>query len=254
MATLTDYDQLRYHRQMIVQDWGEAGQLRLKSSSVFIVGAGGLGSPVSMYLAVAGVGEIRICDSDRIELSNLNRQILHNDSRIGEPKAASAERTIKDLNPAIRVITYSDHLDADTVDRIVGNPDIVVDCVDNYDTRYVLNTYCIKQGIPLVHAGVVGIRGQVTFLHPPRTPCLRCIFPEAPPRVVPPVVGATAGLMGCIEALEVLKYLTGVGTPLAGKLLILDGEQMSFDTLAVGRRQSCPDCGHMEEPDVRTSE
>jgi molybdopterin/thiamine biosynthesis adenylyltransferase len=246
VGLLTDYDRVRYHRQMMIQNWGEAGQLKLKSASVFIAGAGGLGSPVSTYVAAAGVGEIRICDADCVELSNLNRQILHFDARIGELKAVSAGKTLRALNPAIRVITYSDRLSADTVDRLVGNADIVVDCLDNYDARFVLNTYCLRHHIPLVHGAVSGMWGQVTFLKPPEGPCLRCIFPQAPPAEPVPVVGAAPGLVGCIEALEVLKYLTGIGSLLKGRLLLVDGAEMSFESIVIERNPSCPDCGALK--------
>jgi molybdopterin-synthase adenylyltransferase len=245
---LTDYDRVRYHRQMMIQGWGEAGQSKLRSASVFVAGAGGLGSPVSYYLAAAGVGEIRICDADYVELSNLNRQILHSDERIGELKAVSAGQTLEALNPTIRISTYPERLSTDTVDRLVGKVDIVVDCLDNYETRFILNSYCVAYGIPLVHGAVSGMWGQVTFLHPPEAPCLRCVFPEAPPPEPVPVVGATPGLVGCIEALEVLKYLTGIGTLLKGQLLLVDGAQMSFDAIAVERRPSCPDCGAPTSP------
>ena len=254
VVPLTGYDQVRYQRQMLLPEWGEAGQSKLKASSVFIAGAGGLGSPVSCYLAVAGVGKIRICDADNVELSNRNRQSVHSDARVGEPKAASAEKTLKELNPVIRVIPSSDRLTVHNVDRIVGNPDIVVDCLDNYETRFVLNAYCIRHDISLVHGVVWGMLGQVTFLHPPEDPCPRCIFPEAPPAERVPVVGATPGLVGCIQALEVLKYLTGIGTPLTGRLLIVDGAAMSFDRLTVERRPSCPDCGTLDGSLFRTTE
>jgi adenylyltransferase/sulfurtransferase len=242
METLTNDDKTRYDRQMMIEDWGEAGQSKLKSSTVFVAGAGGLGSPLSIYLAVAGVGEIRICDADRLELSNLNRQILHNDSRIGELKAVSAEQTLRELNPTIKIVTYSDYLDENNVDGIVGQPDVIVDCLDNFETRYVLNAYCIQHRIPLVHGGIWGMAGQLTFIQPPETPCLKCLFPEPPPKTVFPVVGVTPGLTGCIQAMEVLKYLTGVGTTLKGTLLLIDWEEMTFTSLSVERSPACPEC------------
>jgi adenylyltransferase/sulfurtransferase len=228
---------------MLIEGWGEAGQKKLKSSTVFIAGAGGLGSPVAIYLAIAGVGEMRICDADRLELSNLNRQILHNDSRIGELKAVSAEKTLRELNPTVKIVTHSDYLDENSADRIVGQPDVIVDCLDNFETRYVLNAYGIKHGIPLVHGGIWGMAGQLTFIRPPETPCLKCLFPEPPPKAVFPVVGAAPGVTGCIQAMEVLKHLTGVGTTLKGRLLLIDGEEMTFTSLNVERSPSCPACG-----------
>lgn len=245
MDRLTDYDRTRYGRQMLIPGWGEAGQLKLKRASVFVAGAGGLGSPVSLYLAAAGVGEIRLCDADRVELSNLNRQILHTDGRIGALKAASADQTLRELNPAIRVVTYPDYIDANNVDRIVGRPDVVVDCLDNFETRYLLNTHCLKNHIPFVHGAISGLVGQLTFLDPPQTPCLRCIFPTPAPKTVFPVLGATPGVVGCLQAMEVLKFLTGTGSTLKNKLLIFDGEDMTFISVDVERAPACPDCGSL---------
>ena len=243
MEELTEYDLARYQRQMLISGWGEEGQARIKSARVFVAGAGGLGSPVSIYLAVAGVGEIKICDADVVELSNLNRQVLHPDKRIGLPKAESAANTLRELNPTIQVIPSCAYLDERSVKGIVGKPDVVVDCLDNFETRYLLNTYCIKNRIPLVHGAIWGFLGQVSFFYPPETPCLRCLVPASPPKAVFPVIGATPGFTGCFQAMEVLKFVTGIGTNLKGKLLMIDGEDMTFATLNVERRESCPDCG-----------
>lgn len=242
MEKITNYDKSRYNRQMLIEGWGEEGQLKLKNSTVFIAGAGGLGSPVSIYLAVAGVGEIRVCDRDRIELSNLNRQILHPEARIGELKAISTGQSLGQLNQAINIVTFSDFLNEHNVDSIVGRPDIVVDCLDNFETRYLLNSYCLKYEIPLVHGAIWGMMGQASFIQPPHTPCLRCLFPEPPPKDTLPVVGATPGIIGCIQAMEVLKYLTNIGTNLKGVFLLFDGEEMSFTRLKAERSLSCPDC------------
>jgi adenylyltransferase/sulfurtransferase len=247
MAKLTDYDKIRYNRQMLIDGWGEEGQKRLKSSRVFVAGAGGLGSPVSIYLAVAGVGNIRLCDADAVELSNLNRQILHRDAKIGELKVASAAEALNELNPTIDIQTYSDYLDEKSVERVVGKPHIVVDCLDNFATRYLLNSYCVQHRIPYVHGAIHGLMGQATFLSPPETPCLRCFFPDAPPREIFPVVGAAPGVIGCIQAIEVLKFLTSVGSTLKGRLLFFDGEDMTFTTIKVERVQDCPDCGSLKE-------
>jgi molybdopterin/thiamine biosynthesis adenylyltransferase len=240
---LTQDESVRYQRQMVLEGWGAAGQIKLKNSTVLIAGAGGLGSPVSIYLTVAGVGEIRICDADRVGLSNLNRQIVHTDASIGELKVASAAKTLRALNPTVNVVPVPDFLDQDSVERIVGQPDVVVDCLDNVETRYTLNSYCIKKGIPLVHGAVWGMLGQATFVQPPQTPCLRCLYPEVPPKEIFPVLGATPGVIGCIQATEVLKYLTGVGTTLKGTLLLFDGEDMTFTPLKLEREPDCPACG-----------
>jgi molybdopterin/thiamine biosynthesis adenylyltransferase len=242
---LTDYDKTRYGRQMLLPGWGDEGQQRLKNASVFIAGAGGLGSPVALYLAAAGVGEIKLCDADTIELSNLNRQVLHTEARIGQGKAASAARTLKALNPHVNVVAYSDYLDGSNVERIVGRPAVVVDCLDNFETRYLLNAYCLGKGIPFIHGAVWGLMGQVSFLHPPETPCLRCIFPQPAAKGVFPVVGSTPGIIGCIQVAEALKYITGVGVTLKSKLLLFDGEDMSFTPVELKRTPACPDCGNL---------
>lgn len=248
MSTLTPTDQRRYSRQMMIPNWGVEGQLRLKNARVFVVGAGGLGSPVSIGLAVAGVGELHICDADTVELSNLNRQILHNDSRIGMSKAVSAFKTLSALNPDIRVVPHRDYLEESNVEGVVGRPDLVVDCLDNYDTRYLLNHYCLHRGIPLIHGAVEGLIGQTTFLQSPETPCLRCIFPEAPPRRLFPIVGVTASIIGSIQAMEALKHLTGVGETLKNRLLIFDGHDMSFVSITLQRQPNCPECGQLTAP------
>jgi adenylyltransferase/sulfurtransferase len=242
-VTLTDEDEKRYHRQMMISGWGGKGQRRLKSSRVFVAGAGGLGSPLSMYLAVAGVGHISLCDCDSPELSNLNRQILHNDSRIGINKAESGKMTLNALNPSIEVEAISTRIDANTVDELVGDADIIVDCMDNFPTRYVLNECAIRKGIPFVHGSIWGLEGKLTFIKSPETPCLKCIFPSAPPPEVFPVLGATPGTIGCLEAMETLKYLTGVGENLKGKLLVWCGDEMEFLVYPVAKNPQCPVCG-----------
>jgi molybdopterin-synthase adenylyltransferase len=244
---LTNYDRDRYQRQLLLDGWDEPGQARLKASSVFIAGAGGLGSAVSMYLAAAGVGTLRICDRDRVELSNLNRQILHNDSRIGLMKADSAAQSLQALNPAIEVIATTATIDGDSIEALAAHPDLVIDCLDNFETRHVLNEYCCRNDIPLIHGGVWGLSGQVTFIHPPQTPCLKCIFPRFSPPTVVPVVGATAGLIGCIQAAEALKYLTGIGPTLAGKMLTYDGTDMSTSQLNLARNPKCPVCNRLHD-------
>jgi molybdopterin/thiamine biosynthesis adenylyltransferase len=242
MNPLTDYDRTRYDRQMLIPGWGEQGQLRLESATVFIAGAGGLGSPVALYLAVAGVGTIVIADADTVELSNLNRQILHTDARIGEPKARSAHETLRQTNPTIKVVLYDEYLNESNLNQIVGQPDIVIDCLDNFPTRYLLNAYCAAHRIPFIHGAVHGLLGQVSFFSPPETPCLRCIFPEAPPKEKFPVLGATPGVIGSIQAMEALKYLSGTGSNLRGTLLFFDGTEMTFSTITTSRSPTCPDC------------
>lgn len=240
---LTERETQRYNRQMLIDGWGEAAQRRLKQATVFVAGAGGLGSPVSMYLAVAGVGHIKLCDDDSPELSNLNRQILHDDSRIGINKAVSGKITLERLNPDIRVSAITRRITADTVDELVGDAAIIVDCMDNFPTRYLLNECALRKGIPLVHGSIWGLDGHLTFIHAPETPCLQCIFPEAPPKSIFPVLGATPGVIGTLEAMETLKYLAGVGQNLKGRLLTWSGDSMESRFYKTRKDPDCPCCG-----------
>jgi molybdopterin-synthase adenylyltransferase len=243
---LSDYDRERYQRQLLLEGWGEEGQIRLRASTVFVAGAGGLGSAAAIYLAEAGVGRLRICDRDKVEVSNLNRQILHSESRIGMAKATSARHTLTELNPGIKIDTLAAEINGKTIDELAGHPDLVIDCLDNFTARYVLNEYCCKTGIPLIHGGLWGMTGQVTFIHPPETPCLKCIFPHAAPQTVVPVAGVTAGIIGCIQASEALKYLTGQKPTLAGKMLAFDGRDLSMTQLKLTRNPKCPVCGQIQ--------
>jgi len=244
------YDLERYKRQMALEGWGEQGQAKLATASVFIAGAGGLGSTVAFHLAAAGVGTLRIADRDKVELSNLNRQILHDEARIGMPKAKSAQQTLAAFNPAIKVIAEETEITAANIATLAAQPDLVIDCLDNFKTRLVLNEYCCCADIPLIHAGLWGLTGQVTFIHPPETPCLRCIFPRSLPKSSTPVAGVTAGVIGSFQAMEALKYLTGIGTLLKGKMLCFDGNDMSITQLQLSRNPKCITCAsltHMKD-------
>lgn len=247
MTTLTEYDLARYKRQLLIHGWGEQGQERLKRARVFIAGAGGLGSPVSIYLAVAGVGTITIGDFDKPDLSNLNRQILYTDADIGKLKAETAAEKLRQLNPGITVSASVERLDENSIERIIGPVDLILDCLDNFDTRYLLNDYSIRHGIPLIHGAIWGLSGQITFLNPPGTPCLRCLFPSAPPKEIFPVAGVTPGITGCLQATEALKYLSGIGPSLLGKLLVFDAETMTFSTLAIEPQPDCPACSKLRQ-------
>jgi len=245
MTSLSEREITRYNRQMMVADWGEEGQEKLKGATVFIAGMGGLGCPVSIYLAVAGVGQMRICDVDRIELSNLNRQIHYTEGDVGQLKAETAAARLRETNPEVDVVSFTDFIDADNIGEIAGEADLVVDCLDNFETRYLLNGFCIEKGIPLVHGAVWGLSGQVAFLHPPETPCLQCIFPEPSPKAVFPVLGVTPGLTGCLQAMEALKYLTGVGRNVENRLLMFDGEEMDWRSFKIRRVPNCPACKNL---------
>jgi molybdopterin/thiamine biosynthesis adenylyltransferase len=241
--SLTPEENERYNRQMILPSWGQEAQAALKRSCVFVAGAGGLGSPVALYLAAAGVGTLRICDAGDVKLSNLNRQILHAEDRIGQNKALSAVQTLQAVNPAVQVIPLCDTITADNVASLVGEARLMVDCLDNFQTRYILNDHAVKTGLPLVHAGVNGFAGQIAFIHPPQTACLACLVTEAPPPETFPILGATAGTVGCLEALEALKYLTGTGELLEGRLLFFDGETMQVQEVRFDRDPECRVCG-----------
>ena len=245
---LKQQEQDRYCRQMLMPGWGNKGQVRLKQSRVFIAGAGGLGSPVSIYLAVAGIGYLRICDCGELELSNLNRQILHDDSRIGWNKALSAKATLERMNPDISVEALQEKITADSVAGLIGKVDLILDCLDNFPTRHIINKYAVNNGIPVIHAGVYGMQGQITFIKAPETPCLWCISAGTPAAVFP-IVGATAGVIGCMEALEAIKYLSGVGANLMNRLLIWDGEKIEFMELPQKKIAGCPVCGHLNTAD-----
>ena len=199
------------------------------------------------------LNRIDICDSGRVEITNLNRQILYNDGDIDELKVVSAQATLKQLNPHITVDYTPQRIEPGTVASVVGDADIIVDCLDNFETRFVLNEYAVNKGIPMVHAGVEGLAGQLTFIHPPYTPCLRCKIPDIPPPAQTPfpIVGATAGIMGCLEANEVLKHLAGVGSNIKGALLLWNGVTTEFHRIEVGKDPDCPVCGNGAERNGR---
>ena len=233
----------RYKRQILL--FGEEGQERLKKAHIFIAGAGGLGSPVSIYLAVAGVGTITIVDMDVVDQSNLNRQILHFDRDIGKKKTASAEEKLQELNPDITVNAIDVKIEASNAVKLIGKADGIVDAMDNFPTRYLLNDAAIAKEIPFFHGGIRGFYGQATTIIPGKTPCLKCIFPKATPKEVFPVVGVTPGIIGTIQANEVIKYLTGSGELLTGRLFIWDGMQAHAEEICVERNPRCEACSGM---------
>ncbi|MFA4861240.1 ThiF family adenylyltransferase [Methanoregula sp.] len=238
---LSERELERYKRQILL--FGEEGQEKLKRSHLFVAGAGGLGSPISLYLAVAGVGTLTLVDKDVVDLSNLNRQILHFDRDIGRRKTESAHEKLCAINPDIRVNVIDTTINESNVDRLVGDADGIVDAMDNYPTRYLLNASSQKKQIPLFHGAIRGLHGQVTTILPGTTPCLRCIFPRAPPKEVFPVVGVTPGIIGTIQANEAVKYITGEGKLLANRLLIWDGVESRAEELCIEKNPACPVCG-----------
>jgi adenylyltransferase/sulfurtransferase len=243
---LTEQERERYARQILL--FGEEGQERLKKAKVFIAGAGGLGCPIALYLAVAGVGEIRLVDRDTVERTNLNRQVLHWEKDLGMPKVRSAEAKLREANPGIRVEALEATLDETNVRDLAAGADLIVDAMDNFPTRYLLNREALHAGVPLVHGAIRGFDGQVATIVPGRTACLECIFPEAPPAEVFPVVGTTPGIIGLIQANEAIKYITGAGDLLAGRLLVWDGLAATLETFTVEPRPDCPVCGGEVRP------
>lgn len=240
-ASVGEAELARYERQLKI--FGEEGQNKLRNAEVTIAGAGGLGSVSATYLTVAGIGSIRIVDYDVVELSNLNRQILHWEKDIGKEKAESFEEKLLQMNPEVEVTVLSQRIDEDNVAEIVNGSDAIIDAMDNFQTRYLLNRVALQKKIPFFHGGVYGFEGQVTTIIPGKTACLRCIFPEEHPPETFPVIGATCGVIGCIQATEVVKYIAGVGELLANRLLIWDGGDTRMEEFAVERNPRCEDCG-----------
>lgn len=241
----SEHERERYQRQMML--FGDEGQERLKKANIFIAGAGGLGSPVSLYLAVAGVGTITIVDKDVVDRTNLNRQILHFDRDIGKKKTASAEEKLRKLNPDITVKAIEAKIDETTISDLVREADGIVDALDNYPTRYLLNRVAVSKEIPLFHGGIRGFYGQATTIIPGITPCLECFFPKEPPQEVFPVVGVTPGIIGAVQANEVIKYLLGSGDLLTGRLFIWDGMQARAEEICVERNPACEACSGLAE-------
>ena len=238
---LSERERERYKRQMML--FGDDGQDRLKNAHIFVAGAGGLGSPVSLYLAVAGVGTITIVDMDVVDQSNLNRQILHNDRDIGKKKTVSAAEKLTAINPDITIHAIDIRIDEGNAARLIGNADGIVDAMDNYPIRYLLNDSAIKKEIPLFHGAIRGFYGQATTIIPGKTPCLKCIFPKAPPKEVFPVIGATPGVIGTVQATEVIKFLLGSGDLLTNRLFIWDGLAGRAEEIHAERIPCCPACG-----------
>jgi sulfur-carrier protein adenylyltransferase/sulfurtransferase len=245
----------RYSRHLLIPEVGEEGQLRLLSSRILLIGAGGLGSPAALYLAAAGVGTLGIVDDDVVDASNLQRQIIHSTDRLGEPKAESAKRTLEALNPDVQVRVFRERLTSENADRILGDGwDVIVDGADNFPTRYLVNDASIWHGIPVVHGSIFRFEGQVTVFKPGDGPCYRCLFPQPPPPELAPscaeggVLGVLPGIVGSLQANEALKLVLGIGDGLVGRLLLIDALAPSFTEVALRRDPDCPVCG--ESPTI----
>jgi len=244
----------RYSRHILLPEVGVAGQLRIRRAKVLVVGAGGLGSPAALYLAAAGVGVLGIADADTVDLSNLQRQILHGTADIGTAKVESAARRIAAVNPEVAVVVHREYLTAATIGAVVSQYDFVVEGVDNFPSKYLVNDACVLAGVPFSMGGILQFVGQTMTVLPGRTACYRCVMGEPPTGKVPTcasagVFGAIAGMLGSIQAAEALKFVTGVGRPLGDALLCFDAKAMDFMKSPVRRDPSCPLCG--DHPVIR---
>jgi molybdopterin-synthase adenylyltransferase len=246
-SRLSEDEQHRYSRHLLLPEWSEAAQVAVREASVLVIGAGGLGSPVAMHLAGAGVGRLGIVDGDAVEISNLHRQHLHFTPDLGVAKAASAAAKLRFLNPDIVVEDYYARIDADNAEGMVEGQDLVVDCSDSFATRYAVNAACCAAGVPLVEGGVVGWSGLVMGIRPGESACYRCAFPlepaDAPSCAEAGVLGPAAGVIGSLQALEALKLLTGAAELLVDGFLQLDLASLDVLRVSVARRDDCPDCG-----------
>jgi len=244
----------RYSRHLLIPDVGLEGQRKLKASSVLVVGTGGLGSPVSLYLAAAGIGRIGLVDYDVVDFTNLQRQIIHGESRLGDLKVESARDRMLDLNPEIQVDIYNEFLHSDNAFKIAEPYDLIIDGTDNFPTRYLINDLCVLTGKPNVYGSIFRFDGQASVFFAEEGPCYRCLFPEPPPPGLVPscaeggVLGVLPGTIGSLQATEALKLLLGIGEPLIGKLLLYDALDMSFQTVKLKKNPDCKVCG--ENPQV----
>ena len=256
--SLSSEQRERYSRHLLIPEIGAEGQQKLLDAKVLLLGAGGLGSPTALYLAAAGVGTLGIVDNDEVDLSNLQRQVIHNSERIGTPKVDSAEQSIRALNPDVQVRKYPVRIDSSNIVEIIEGYDVVVDGVDNFPTRYLLNDASVRLRIPVVSASILGFDGQLSVFKPYQGPCYRCLFREPPPAELAPscgangVLGVLPGTMGLLQATEVVKLIIGAGEPLIGRLLMYDALAATTTELKVRRDPECPICSR--EPDEITDE
>lgn len=248
MFDFTEEELNRYSRHILLKDVGVEGQEKIRQGKVLIIGAGGLGAPVALYLAAAGVGTIGIVDGDVVDLSNLQRQVIHFTPDVGTPKVESAKQKMLAINPNVKVNTYREFLMADNALDLIADYDFIVDGTDNFPVKFLINDACVMAGKPFSHGGILRFEGQ-TFTHLPGTACYRCLFKSPPPANAVPtcsqagVLGAIAGMLGTIQAAETLKYLTGVGELLTNRLLTFNAKTMDFRKIKTRQQDSCPICG-----------
>jgi sulfur-carrier protein adenylyltransferase/sulfurtransferase len=256
--SLTAEQKSRYSRHLLLPEVGLEGQLKLLDAKVLLLGAGGLGSPTALYLGAAGVGTLGIIDNDVVDVSNLQRQVIHSNDTVGEPKVDSAEKAIKALNPDVDVVKYNARLDASNIMEVIDGYDVIVDGLDNFPTRYLLNDATVRLRIPVVSASILGFDGQLSVFAPYEGPCYRCLYPTPPPAELAPscgangVLGVLPGTMGLLQATEVVKLIIGTGDPLIGRLLLYDALAATFTELKVRRDPDCPICSR--DPDEISDE
>jgi len=254
MTALTEMEQERYGRQIIMPDIGIEGQKKIVASRMLVIGVGGLGSPVAFYLAAAGVGNLGLVDNDTVDLSNLQRQILHSTPDIDRPKVDSAAEKLLALNPSVKVKTYQLSVNASNIRSIIRDYDFVISATDNFKSKYLINDACLMEGIPFSHGGVIRTHGQTVTVLPGKTACFRCIFDEPPPKGAvmsaseAGVLGSAAGMLGTIQATEALKFVTGMGELLTDTILSFNAANMDFQKIKLNRNKECPICG--ENPTI----
>lgn len=247
-----DDDLLRYSRHVLLNEIGVEGQERIMGAHVLLIGAGGLGSPVALYLGSAGVGHITVVDHDTVDLTNLQRQVAHTVARVGSPKVSSIQTAIAEINPGVQVTTIQQRADAALLDVLVAQADVVLDCCDNFATRHAINAACVAHKKPLVSGAAIRFDGQISVFDPrdPQSPCYACVFPpestfEETRCATMGVFAPLVGIIGSMQAAEALKLISGAGTPLTGRLLMLDGRAMEFTEVRIARHAGCPVCGPM---------
>jgi molybdopterin/thiamine biosynthesis adenylyltransferase len=255
MIEFTDEQIERYSRHIMLPEVGGSGQQKMLEARVLLLGAGGLGSPAAYYLAAAGIGNLGIVDFDQVDLSNLQRQIIHSTERIGMLKTESAKKTIQALNPDVNVTLYNEKMDSSNIMNLIEGYDYIVDGSDNFPTRYLVNDACVMKNKTLIHGSIYRFEGQVTVFKPGDGPCYRCLYPEPPPPGMVPncqeggVLGVLAGVIGNLQVVEVLKLVLGIGKPLVGKLLIYDALNTEFRNLRLRKDTNCPICS--EKPTIK---
>jgi len=242
---LTEDERARYARQIMIPGFGEEGQEKLKRAKVFLAGAGGLGSVVSIYLVAAGIGTLRLVDYDKVEMSNLNRQVLYGDKDIGQLKVTMAAEKLRQLGGSSKIEALPEKINEDNAAQLVDGFDVIIDALDNLPTRYILNKAALGENIPFLHGAVYGFEGRAMTVVPGKSACLWCLYRGASPKGECPVLGVTPAVIGCLQAAEAVKYITGVGTLLTDRLLVYDGLNMRFTELKVKRSPHCEYCAHL---------